>query len=59
MLLYDNEGEDEWRNIKAENTPEAILKNICGNENVKTGVIATGDIFVSKDETKERIKKEN
>jgi len=35
-----------------------ILKEICGSENVKTGVIATGDVFVSKDETKERIKKE-
>jgi mannitol-1-phosphate 5-dehydrogenase len=30
MLLYDNEGEDEWRNIKAENTPEQILEKICG-----------------------------
>lgn len=30
MLLYDNEGEDEWRKIKAENTPEQILENICG-----------------------------
>ncbi len=35
-----------------------ILKEICGSENVKSGVIATGDVFVSKDETKERIKKE-
>ena len=35
-----------------------ILKEICGNENVKSGVIATGDVFVSGDETKERIKKE-
>ena len=30
MLLYDNEGEDEWRKIKSENTPEEILCNICG-----------------------------
>ena len=30
MLLYDNEGEDEWRKIKAENTPEKILEKICG-----------------------------
>lgn len=29
MLLYDNEGEDEWRKIKAENSPEEILQNIC------------------------------
>lgn len=30
MLLYDNEGEDAWRRIKSENTPEQILQNICG-----------------------------
>lgn len=30
MLLYDNEGEDEWRKIKSENTPEEILEKICG-----------------------------
>ncbi|MBE7021622.1 MAG: hypothetical protein E7414_00140 [Ruminococcaceae bacterium] len=30
MLLYDHDGEDEWRKIKSENTPEEILKNICG-----------------------------
>ena len=30
MLLYDNEREDEWRKIKAENTPEEILEKICG-----------------------------
>ncbi|MBQ2614196.1 MAG: NAD(P)-binding domain-containing protein [Clostridia bacterium] len=30
MLLYDNEGEDEWRKIKTENTPEEILEKICG-----------------------------
>lgn len=30
MLLYDNDGEDEWRKIKAENTPEEILEKICG-----------------------------
>lgn len=30
MLLYDNDGEDEWRKIKTENTPEKILTNICG-----------------------------
>ena len=29
MLLYDNEGEDAWRKIKAENTPEEILTSIC------------------------------
>ncbi len=29
MLLYDNEGEDEWRKIKSENTPAEILENIC------------------------------
>ena len=29
MLLYDNEGEDEWRKIKSENTPEEILEKIC------------------------------
>lgn len=30
MLLYDNEGEDKWREIKAQNTPEEILESICG-----------------------------
>ncbi len=30
MLLYDNEGEDEWRKIKSENTPGEILKTIGG-----------------------------
>ena len=30
MLLYDGEGEDEWRKIKAENSPEEILVKICG-----------------------------
>lgn len=30
MLLYDNNGEDKWREIKAQNTPEDILENICG-----------------------------
>lgn len=32
MLLYDNEGEDDWRKIKADNTPGEILENICGLE---------------------------
>ena len=30
MLLYDNDGEDEWRKIKSENSPEEILEKICG-----------------------------
>lgn len=30
MLLYDNDGEDEWKRIKSENTPEEILEKICG-----------------------------
>lgn len=30
MLLYDNEGEDAWRAIKAEKTPTEILKEFCG-----------------------------
>ncbi len=30
MLLYDNEGEEEWRKIKSEHTPESILETICG-----------------------------
>lgn len=30
MLLYDNEGEDAWREIKAKNTPADILEDICG-----------------------------
>ena len=30
MLLYDNDGEDAWRAIKAEKTPEEILESICG-----------------------------
>ncbi len=29
MLLYDNDGEEAWRKIKKENTPEEILVNIC------------------------------
>ena len=30
MLLYDNHGEDAWKRIKSENTPEEILQDICG-----------------------------
>ena len=30
MLLYDNDGEDAWRAIKAEKTPTEILTEICG-----------------------------
>ncbi len=29
-ILYDNEGEDAWRTIKAEKTNEQILTDICG-----------------------------
>lgn len=29
MLFYDNEGEDAWKKIKSENSPEEILLNIC------------------------------
>ncbi len=29
-ILYDNEGEDAWRAIKAEKTNEQILTDICG-----------------------------
>lgn len=32
MLMYDNDGEDEWRKIREENTPADILQNICGLE---------------------------
>ena len=31
-ILYDNDGEDAWKKIKAENTVEEILTNICGLE---------------------------
>lgn len=31
-ILYDHEGEDAWRAIKAEKTPEQILTDICGLE---------------------------
>lgn len=30
MLMYDNDGEDAWRKIKAEKTPGQILTDICG-----------------------------
>lgn len=30
MLLYDNDGEDSWRKMKSENTPEEILEKIAG-----------------------------
>lgn len=30
MLLYDNEGEDNWKKIKSEKSPEQILTDICG-----------------------------
>lgn len=33
-----------------------ILKNICGNENVKSGIIATGDVFVSDSDLKTKLK---
>lgn len=29
-ILYDNDGEDAWKAIKAEKTPEQILTDICG-----------------------------
>ncbi len=29
-VLYDNDGEDAWKAIKAEKTPEQILTDICG-----------------------------
>ena len=32
MLLYDNEGEDAWRQIKSEKSCEQILADICGLE---------------------------
>lgn len=32
MLVYDQEGEEEWRRIKAENSYEEILEKICGLE---------------------------
>ena len=28
-LLYDNDGEDAWKSIKAEKSPEQILTDIC------------------------------
>ena len=31
-ILYDQEGEDAWRAIKAEKTNEQILTDICGLE---------------------------
>lgn len=30
MLVYDNDGETEWKKIKAENSYEEILEKICG-----------------------------
>lgn len=33
-----------------------ILENICKNKNVKTGIIATGDVFVSGKELKDKLK---
>lgn len=32
MLMYDNDGENAWRKIKAEKTPGQILTDICGLE---------------------------
>lgn len=32
MLMYTGEGEAEWEEIKKNNSPEQILKNICGLE---------------------------
>lgn len=32
MLVYDNEGEKEWRRIKEKNSYEEILEKICGLE---------------------------
>ena len=29
-ICYDNDGEDAWKKIKAEKTPEEILTDICG-----------------------------
>ena len=31
-ILYDNDGEDAWKTIKAEKTLEQILTDICGLE---------------------------
>lgn len=33
-----------------------VLEQICGNENVKKGVIATGDVFVNGEEKKAKIR---
>lgn len=30
MLMYENDGEDDWEKIKSENTPAEILEKICG-----------------------------
>ena len=35
MLLYDNDGEDAWRKMKEENTPEELLVSLCGLEKDK------------------------
>lgn len=32
MLMYTNDGEDEWDEIRKNTTPEEILENICGLE---------------------------
>lgn len=32
MLLYDNDGEDAWRKMKSENTPQELLTSLCGLE---------------------------
>ncbi len=35
-----------------------VLENICSDDNMKAGIIATGDVFVSGEENKKKIKDE-
>ena len=42
-------------NFECDNHAVETLKSICENDNYLTGIIASGDIFVSGSETKERI----
>lgn len=43
-------------NFKCDNKVVKTLEAVCKNDNYKTGIIATGDIFVCKPETKKFIK---
>ena len=51
MLLYDNEGEDKWREIVKNNTPAEILESIGGlpqGSKLSKAILAEYEMLKSK-----------